>query len=143
MKIQPRLAGNRESRGENAKKCRQNRKIRHEIGKKVLKIRKNYLWRWHVGQISAKFHPYELEQFDKNTLRWHVVMFVSEFTLKHDFALANFGEYPPPYGKSPRSEKLQFLEPTDYLNWSGRDLYERLKNDLSETKTIEKEKEIK
>jgi len=44
---------------------------------------------------------------------------------------------------SPRSEKLQFPEPTDYLNWSGRDLYERLKKDFSETKTIEKEKGIK
>ena len=106
-----------------------------------IKFKFGALTRQELDDVLDSYIPYELQQFNKNTLRWHVVMFVSEFALKHDFARANFGEYQPPYGMSPRPEKLQFSEPTDYLNWSGRDLYERLKTIFQKRKQSKKKKE--
>ena len=72
--------------------------------------------------------PYELKEFDKNVLRWHVVLFVSEFLLDNHYTSAHFGEYRPGNPISRRPDKLKITEPTDFLNWSGQKLYERLKN---------------
>jgi len=80
------------------------------------------------SRIIDTYIPYELAgQFDMHTIRWHVVVFLSEFVINRDVINAfplrvNVGP------RFPRPDDLRLKQPTDYLNWSGQKLYEFLKD---------------
>jgi len=85
-----------------------------------------------LDDILDEYVPYELTHFDSNLLRWHVILFASEFLLNVHIAKTRFGEYTCVGGSRP--DKVGFKEPIDYLNWSGHQLYKRLKDEANKEK---------
>lgn len=77
--------------------------------------------------------PYNLSpKFDKNLLRWHVVVFVSEYILDARFINANFGPCASTLSGLNsafigKTEKMTIADTTDFLNRKGRKLYKYLK----------------
>ena len=69
----------------------------------------------------------KLSDFDDAYVRWHIAVLFSEFVINHDIAAKSFADLLA-IRRIPSGSFLDFFGAFDYLNWSGKQLYNELKN---------------
>jgi len=85
------------------------------VFERFLENPKTYFPSGSIGDALAKYHPPGLKD-DPNTVRWHILVLLSEFLL-------------PPQLVNGCGFAAPNLQGTDYLNWSGQCLYGQLKKE--------------
>ena len=68
----------------------------------------------------------KLSKFDSALVRWHVAVFFSEFVINGEIAAKSFADLLA-IRRIPSGSFLDFFGSFDYLNWSGKQLYNELK----------------